>query len=192
MATLLETALGFSFGFALGFGLSVLFLLIPILRKMFFPLALILKSTPLIVLVPLIVLWLGSGIESKIAMSAILCFFPILVNSFDGLSQTDSDYLELFQLYGATMTETILKVRIPASLPQVFSGIRIAIPLAFVGSVIGEYLSATKGIGYVIANASYHLETALVFASIATVSLVSLTVFGFIVLLESKINFWNS
>ena len=192
MTTLLETIVGFSIGFALGFGLAILFVLIPLLRKMFFPLALILKSTPLIVLVPLIVLWLGSGNESKIAMAAILCFFPILVSSFDGLKQTDSDYLELFKLYGATKAETFLKARIPASLPQVFSGVRIAIPLAFVGAVIGEYLSATKGIGYIVANASYHLETSLVFAAIATVSLASLTIFGVTILIERKVTFWNS
>jgi NitT/TauT family transport system permease protein len=186
-----EALAGFAVGSVLAFALACVFLGVPFFRRAVYPLALILKSTPLIALAPLIVIWLGSGTASKVAMSAILCFFPILVACYDGLRQTDPSIIDLLRLYGARPIQIIVKARIPAALPQIFSGLRVAVPLAVVGAVIGEYLSATRGIGYVIANASYHLETALVFASLFTISAASLTMFGIVVWAEKRLAFWR-
>lgn len=188
--TLGEASAGFALGAVAGVLLAFIFVRFAALRRALYPLALALKSTPLIALAPLLVLWLGSGAASKVAMSAILCFFPILVGTYDGLREVDPALIDLLRVYGATPNQLLLKVRLPAALPQVLSGGRVAVPLAVVGAVIGEYLSATRGIGYIIANAGYHLDTALVFAAIAAIAIASLSMFGLVVLLERRIAFW--
>lgn len=188
--TLGEALAGFALGAAASMLLAFIFIRFATIRRALYPLALALKSTPLIALAPLLVIWLGSGAASKVAMSAILCFFPILVGTYDGMREVDPALLDLLRVYGATPNQLLLKVRLPAALPQVLSGCRVAVPLAVVGAVIGEYLSATRGIGYIIANAGYHLDTALVFAAIAAIAMASLIMFGLVVLLERRIAFW--
>jgi NitT/TauT family transport system permease protein len=190
LVTLGEALAGFALGVLSGVLLAFLFVRFAGLRRALYPLALLLKSTPLIVLAPLLVIWFGSGAASKVTMSAILCFFPILVATYDGLREVDPALLDLLRIYGATPNQLLLKARLPAALPQLLSGCRVAVPLAVVGAVIGEYLSATRGIGHIIANASYHLDTALVFAALATIALSSLSLFGLIVWLERRLAFW--
>lgn len=189
--TIGESLAGFLIGSTLGCFVAFLFILSTFFRQAAYPIALMIKATPLIAMAPVVILWFGSGLLSKVVMSSILCFFPVLVACFDGLRSTNQSVVELLDMYGATKSQIFWKARIPSALPSLFSGLKVALPMALVGAVIGEYLSATRGIGYVIANSSYHLKTPLMYGALFLVSATGLILFLALILMEKKIAFWK-
>lgn len=189
--TIGEALAGFSVGSFLACLFAFFFIQSTFFQKAVYPIALMVKATPLIVMAPIVILWFGSGTLSKIAMSSILCFFPVLVAAFDGMKDTDRNALELLGLYGASKSQVFWKAKVPSALPSFFSGLKVALPLAFVGAVIGEYLSSTRGIGYVIANASHHLKTPLMYGSVLLVSATGLGLFAILLEIEKRLIFWK-
>lgn len=140
---------------------------------------------------PLLVLWFGTGLFSKIVAAALVCFFPILVNTVKGLGSVNNDALDLFKSYSATKWQIFTKLRLPNSLPYIFSALKISTGLAVVGAVVGEFVGASKGIGYVILVSSYHLETTTMFAAIIMSALAGVLFFWLISVLEKKFIFWE-
>lgn len=189
--TMLESVSGFLLGSSAAFILAVIFTHSRIIRDALYPYAVALKSTPLIALAPLLVLWFGNGIESKIVMSALVAFFPVLVNSVNGLEAIDKEALELMQSLSASRLQVLYKIRIPCAAPFVFPALKIASSLAVVGAVIGEFTGATRGVGFVINNASYYLETPTMFAAIIMISFGGIIFFSFVSFLEARIVFWT-
>ncbi len=190
--TLLESILGFLLGGVTAYLLAVAFVHSRIVQEALYPYAVALKSTPLIAIAPLLVLWFGNGILSKIVMSALVAFFPVLVNSVSGLTAVDTEALDLMKSYSASRWQTLVKIRVPNSLAYLFPALKIASSMAVVGAVIGEFTGAVRGIGNLINTASYYLETALVFAAIASISIGGILFFGLMAYLESRIVFWVS
>lgn len=190
--TLLESILGFLLGSIVAYLLAILFLFSNLTREALYPYAIALKSTPLIAIAPLLVLWFGNGMFSKVIMSALVAFFPVLVNSVSGLNSVPKELLELMKSLSATPWKILIKVRIPYSLDYLFSSLKIASSLSVVGAVIGEFIGSTEGIGYLINNASYYLDTALMFSGIIMISIGGIAFFGLIAYLEQKIIFWKS
>ena len=189
--TMLESILGFLLGSIVAYLLAILFLFSNLMREALYPYAIALKSTPLIAIAPLLVLWFGNGMFSKVIMSALVAFFPVLVNSVSGLNAVPKELLELMKSLSATPWKILIKVRIPYSLDYLFSSLKIASSLAVVGAVIGEFIGSTEGIGYLINNASYYLDTALMFAGIIMISIGGIAFFGLIAYLEEKVIFWK-
>jgi len=189
--TMIESILGFLLGSIIAYLLAIIFLFSNLTREALYPYAIALKSTPLIAIAPLLVLWFGNGMFSKIIMSALVAFFPVLVNSVSGLNAVPKELLELMKSLSATPWKILIKVRIPYSLDYLFSSLKIASSLAVVGAVIGEFIGSTEGIGYLINNASYYLDTALMFAGIIMISIGGIAFFGVIAYLEQKIIFWK-
>jgi len=189
--TMIESILGFLLGSIIAYLLAILFLFSKTTREALYPYAIALKSTPLIAIAPLLVLWFGNGMFSKVIMSALVAFFPVLVNSVNGLNAVPKELLELMSSLSATSWKVLLKVRIPYSLDYLFSSLKIASSLAVVGAVIGEFIGSTEGIGYLINNASYYLDTSLMFAGIIMISIGGIAFFGFISYLEQKVIFWK-
>jgi NitT/TauT family transport system permease protein len=189
--TMMESILGFAVGGAGAFVLAVLFIHWKIVEQAFFPFAVALKSTPLIAIAPLLVLWFGNGLLSKIVMSAIVAFFPVLVNSVRGLGSIDPEALDLMRSLSASRWQVLVKMRIPASAGYVFSSLKIASAMAVVGAVIGEFTGASVGIGNVIKMSSYYLDTPLMFAAIAMISLGGIVFFALVALLERVVVFWQ-
>lgn len=189
--TLFESVCGFFLGSVSAFFLAVLFVHSSSLQQAIYPFAVALKSTPLIAIAPLLVLWFGNDIVSKIVMSALVAFFPVLVNSTKGLSSIDQDALDLMKSMHASRWQVLVKLRIPNSCPLLFSALKIASSLAVVGAVIGEFTGATKGIGHLIVTSSYYFQTDLMFAGIIMISLGGIVFFGLVGLLEKRIVFWH-
>ncbi len=189
--TMLESVLGFLLGSVSAYLAAIVFVHYRTLQSALYPYAIALKSTPLIAIAPLLVLWFGNGIASKVVMSALVAFFPVLVNSVTGLSAIGQDALDLMKSLSATRWQILLKLRIPNSLGYLFSSLKIASSLAVVGAVIGEFTGATEGIGHLITNASYYLETPLMFAAIGMISLGGILFFGLMAFLEKKVVFWQ-
>jgi NitT/TauT family transport system permease protein len=162
------------------------------LEQGLFPIAIAVKTTPIVAVAPLLVIWLGTGWWSKIVAVILICFFPVLVNAVKGLKAADAEYRELFQTLGATRSQEFRKLRIPYCLPYLFSALKISSSLAIVGAIVGEFVGATQGLGYLIMVSSAHLETATLFAAIAAAALAGIILFYVIGWAEERIIFWHS
>jgi NitT/TauT family transport system permease protein len=146
-ATLNTTAgatLGFLSAVAVSFTLSLLLSLSPLVRVTFYPYLMLLQMTPIIVFAPILVLWVGPGLKSVTIITFLICFFPLAVNTTQGLVSTDRNLVELFRLYRATKFQEILRLRIPAALPYFFTGLRIAATLAPIGALVGDYTAGSS------------------------------------------------
>jgi NitT/TauT family transport system permease protein len=177
--------LGFLLGSAVAYLAAMSFVHRPPIERAFYPLAIAMKAVPVVAVSPLLIVWCGNGLLSKVVMAALICFFPVLVNMVTGLKQIDSDAYDLFRLLSATRLQTSLHLRIPASLPYLFSSLKVASSLAVVGAIVAEFAGADKGLGYAIMVASYRLETAQMFAAIFYLSALGLFFFGVVAGLES-------
>lgn len=189
--TMEESVLGFILGGVGAYILAVIFVYSRIIREAVYPYAVALKSTPLIAIAPLLVVWFGNGLLSKIVMSALVAFFPVLVNSAIGLTSVDPEMLDLMKSLSASGWQVLTKVRIPNSLSYLLAGLKIASSLAVVGAVIAEFTGATEGIGHLINTSSYYLETPLMFAGVLMISLGGVLFFGLMAYLQRKIVFWQ-
>jgi len=161
------------------------------LERSIFPLAVIIKATPLIVIAPLLIIWFGYTIYPKIIMAALLCFFPILVNTIIGLRSVNPTSLEFFQSVSASEWEIMKSLRVPHSLPYVLSGFKTAASLAVIGAVIAEWSGAGEGLGRVIYIQAAHLDQTSVFAGIVVLALMGITLTGIITWLERILLFWH-
>ncbi|MFH1255932.1 MAG: ABC transporter permease [Candidatus Diapherotrites archaeon] len=189
--TAFESVLGFMLGFAVAFFLAMLFVYSKNAKNTLYPFAIALKATPLVALAPLIVLWLGSSVLPMIVMAALVAFFPILVNSVEGLEIVEKEKLELFQTFGASKKDEFFKLRLPTSMPFIFSSLKIASTLAVVGAIIGEFTGSGAGLGFVIVNASYYLDIPLMFAAILAASVWGILFFALVSLVEKNAQFFQ-
>lgn len=190
--TMLESVLGFLLGSVTAFLLAISFIYSKTTRFAVYPYAVALKSTPLIAIAPVLVIWFGNGIWSKIVMSGLVAFFPVLVNAVDGLTSIDPEALDLMKSLSASRWQIFWKIRFPHSLPYLFSSLKIASSLAVVGAVIGEFTGATEGIGHLINTSSYYLDTDVMFAGIIMISLCGIAFFGIVAYLEKRLIFWRN
>jgi len=188
--TMTESVLGFLAGAGGAFLLAVIFIHSRPVQRSVYPYAIALKSTPLIAIAPLLILWFGNGMLSKVVMSAMVAFFPVLVSSVAGLTAVDEAMLDLMNSLSASWLQILLKVRIPNSLPYLFASLKIASSMAVVGAVIGEFTGSTSGIGHLLTTSSYYLDTPVVFAGVIFITLAGLLFFGLVALTEKKVVSW--
>jgi putative hydroxymethylpyrimidine transport system permease protein len=170
-----ETVLGLALGVALGMSSALLMTLSPRLRRWLLPVLLLSQAVPVFALAPLLVLWLGFGIASKVAMAGIVIFFPVMSAFHDGLRRVDQGWLDLAGSMGAgeagpSAWRVLLLVRVPAALPALGSGLRVAACWAPIGAVIGEWVGASSGLGYIMLNANARVRTDVMFAALAVLS----------------------
>lgn len=173
--TTIEIFAGFALGSFLGIGMGTLAAEFSIARRVIMPYVIISQALPKFALAPMLVIWFGFGMEPKIIIAALIAFFPLLENTFLGLSTTPADQLELFRALRASRLTTLLKLRVPFAVPTIFSGLRVALMLSLVGAVVAEYVGANKGLGALIIVSQGTLDTELMF-----VAFVLLTTLGFI------------
>jgi NitT/TauT family transport system permease protein len=186
-----EALLGFLAANALALLMAVAFVYCPPLERSVFPFAIALKTTPLVALAPLLVIWLGTGLGSKVVASMLICFFPTLVNGVRGLKSVEREAAELFATYEATSFETFWRLRLPSSLPYVLSALKISTSLAVVGAIVGEFVGASQGLGYLVLVSSYHMETPAMFAAIVCAAAIGLLLFWTVGFVEARLVFWQ-
>jgi len=189
--TMFESVFGFIIGSIIGILAAVLFVYSRTSKKALYPYAIALMATPLYALAPLLVVWFGSGYLSKIIMSALVAFFPVLVSCVKGLTAVEQEKLDLFKSLYASKWNIFMKLRFPNSLPYLFSGLRTASTLAVVGATVAEFTGSSAGIGHLIVNSSYYLNTSLMFAGIIMISLSGILFFYTIRFVEKKTVFWQ-
>jgi NitT/TauT family transport system permease protein len=187
-AATVRTALGSAGGFAvagaLGLALGSAIAAVGFLRRGIYPLATIFQMVPLVAVAPLMVIWFGYGVKTTIAASAVVAFFPVLAATIDGFSSVDPGLRELFAMHGSRGLSRWLKLDLPASLPSIATGLRIAAGLAVIGAVVGEFVSGYGGrdapLGIVILTSMREARTDLVFAAVALAAIVGFALFGIV------------
>src|SRR5687768_5021519 len=189
-ATLWESVAGFLLGSALGLALAIPSGLSPIMRQMLGPYAVALQVTPRIAIAPLIIAWAGFGYNSKIWIAAIIAFFPVYVNALTGILTVDEDAREMFRSLGASRWQTFTHLMVPGSLPVMFAGLKTAAGLALVGAVVGEFISAERGLGVLVQQFSSQLAISDAFAVILMLMFLGLLLYGFMEWLERTTVFW--
>ncbi len=149
------------------------------------------QSIPIVAIAPLLVIWLGPGILSKILTSALIVFFPVLVNTVVGLKSVPRELYDLMRSLQASNWQRILKLEIPASLPVFLGGLRIGATLSVIGAVVGEFVGADRGLGFLVNVGRGLYDTALVFVAVFTIVLLSLSLYGSVIFLEKRLLSWQ-
>jgi len=182
--TLKETIYGFILALVIGIPMAVAVANSRALNLMFYPLLIGLQSVPKVALAPIILVWLGTGIESKLAIVWLVAFFPIIVDTVAGLRSTPRELLELARSLRATPMQIFLKVQLPAALPFIFTGAKVAITLAVIGAVIGEFVGSSEGLGFLLLSATSQLDSPLAFAALFALSFLGMFVYLLVELAE--------
>jgi NitT/TauT family transport system permease protein len=185
-----EALCGFIIASALAFAFAVLFVRYRTIEQGLFPLAITLKTTPIVAIAPLLVLWLGTGWWSKVAAAVLIAFFPVLVNTVKGLKAPEADFQDLFATMRAEPSQIFRKLRVPYCLPYFFSALKISSSLAIVGAIVGEFVGAEHGLGYLIVISSAHLETPTVFQAIGAAAMIGIAMFYVLEFIEKRVVFW--
>lgn len=185
--TALEAGLGLLFGLAFAIVAATVMFYIRPLRAVFMPLLVIDQSIPKLALAPLFVIWFGYGVSSKILIAALISFFPILISTLQGYSSVDHRLDALMRSLAASRWQIFKSVRGPHTLPYIFSGLRVAVPLSVIGAVVGEFVQASSGLGYWILLSVTRVDTPGVFVAVSLLAAISLTYFGVVLVLEQAL-----
>ena len=182
---------GFLLGNFVAIAVATLFVHYRRLQEIFFPVVVMFNSIPVVAKAPILVLLMGNGVEPKIAIAALVCFFPTLVNSVRGLEAVNPQAMELMRVLSASRREIFFKLRVFSALPFLFSALRIAASMSVIGAVVGEWIGATQGIGAMIIQATYNFDSPLLYAAIVMSAALSGSFFIAIVALERAIIRWQ-
>jgi NitT/TauT family transport system permease protein len=188
--TLLESLYGFLLAFFLGVPLAVAISSSRTLNLMFYPLLIATQSLPKVALAPLILVWLGMGLESKLAIAWLVAFFPIVVDTATGLRNTPAEFLDLAASVRANGWQTFWKIRFPAALPFVLSGCKVAITLAVIGAVIGEFIGSNEGLGNLLLVANSQVNVPLAFAALFGLAVIGIGLYAAVVAVELGLKPW--
>lgn len=182
--TSLEVVLGLALGGSLGFAGGLLLGESAYLRRMLMPYVVTSQVIPKLALGPLFIIWFGFGTWPTVVLTALICFFPLLENTLTSLQQVDAQRLELFRLLRASRWQTLWRLKIPAGLPGIMAGLRVAVVLALVGAVVGEFVSASQGLGALIIVTQGTMDTPLMFAVLVLITLLGLLLYQTALTLE--------
>ena len=189
-STIVATLLGFGFSVLVGALIGIALAAWRPFERMFQPLLVAFNAVPKVALAPLVLIWFGYGRTPVLAMAFMVCFFPIVLSTATGLTSTPADLAELARSMNASWRQTFLRVRLPAALPQIFVGLKVGLPLAVIGVVVGEMQYGESGLGTVIVQTSGQADTASAFAAIGLLSLVSIVLYYLLVLIERLLLPW--
>ncbi len=190
LTTFSEVAIGLCAGTLLGAALALAIVFSPLLQRWLMPVLLLSQAVPVFALAPLLVLWFGFGMASKVVMAILVIFFPITAAFSDGLRRADQGFLDLARTMNASPLAMLRHVRLPAALPAFGSGLRVATAIAPIGAIIGEWVGSSAGLGYVMLNANARIETDLMFAALFVLSIMTILLWIAVDRVLRRILFW--
>ena len=189
--TLREVLLGFLCALVAGLGFALLLHLSDTLRRAFYPLLVASQTIPPVAIAPILVVWFGFGLGPKILLIALVCFFPVTVNTLDGLRSVDPQLITMMRTLGAGRAQILARVELPSALPFFFSGTKIAIAVAVIGAVFAEWAGSDRGLGHTLLIANGQLETARAFAATVLLFALAIALYGLFALLERRVVDWT-
>ena len=185
-----EVLLGFALALAAGLAVAVVLHLSPFLRRALYPLVVASQAVPIVVIAPILVIWFGFGMGPKLIVIMLICFFPIVVNTLDGLRSVDGDQARMLRTLGAGRWATFRRLELPTALPYLFSGAKVAVAVAVIGAVFGELVGSDAGLGHVIQVGMAQLLTARVFAAVFLLSVMAIALFALVAVAERRLLPW--
>lgn len=188
--TLQETLYGFALGAGTGLLIGALTGTVKTFRVALYPFIVAFQNTPRIALAPVFLTWFGFGMESKVVMAAVICFFPVVINTVAGIAGVDENAKTLFRSLGATKMQTFFRLTLPSAAAIAFAGIKTALTLAILGAIVAEFVGASEGLGVLIKELNFQLEVAMGFAVVIALALIGLALYGLIELAEKKLITW--
>lgn len=189
--TLIEIVAGLLIGTFLGASSAISMIASLSLKRWLLPVLVISQAIPVFALAPMLILWLGYGMASKIAMAVLIIFFPVTAAFYDGLRSTEPEWLELAQVMNAKPLAVIRHVRMPAALPAFASGIRVATAIAPIGAVVGEWVGSSKGLGFYMLHANARMQIDIMFAALAVLAVLALSLYFLVDRVMIRIVYWQ-
>lgn len=190
MATTIAILGGFFLAIFTAVPIAIAVVFSPLLNRILYPPLLALQSVPKVAIAPLFLIWIGYGIHSNIVIAATIAFFPILINTATGLSSVNKDLLDLTRSFGSPAYKVFWKLRLPWSMPYFFSSLRVAITFSVIGAIVGEFIGADRGLGYLILSSLGSMNTAAMFGILVIMSLIAIAFFYIVVASERIICPW--
>jgi NitT/TauT family transport system permease protein len=190
LVTTQEALIGFAIGVGTAIVLGTFISQVKLVEKTVMPYVVGFQTVPKVALAPLFVVWFGFGITSKIVMAAVISFFPMLVNVIEGLRAADADRIQMLTVFGASKPQIFRMVRLPSALPFIFAGLEIGIVFAILGAVVGEFIGAKEGLGYLLLQTNYNFDIAGMFAVLVVLSVMGLLAHFLIRYTQHRFAFW--
>jgi ABC-type nitrate/sulfonate/bicarbonate transport system permease component len=191
LVTLQEILIGFALGSAAGIALAVLLTYSRLAERAVYPWLVASQMVPIVAVAPILVVWFGFTIVPKVIVVALVCFFPIVVNTIDGLKAVDPEMVRLMRTLGMSRPRIMRSVRVPSALPYLFSGLKVAMALSVIGAVFGEWVGASEGLGYLMLALNNQLATVDLFAAVLVLSVMGIVLFFLVGLVERLVIPWH-
>lgn len=189
--TLQEILVGFGIAVLVGLAVAIIITSSRLAEKTFLPIIVVLQTVPKVALAPLFLVWFGFGIESKILTTALIAFFPILINATLGFNSTSSDQVHMMKSFGASRAQILTQLRFPTAVPSIVAGLDVAVVLSVIGAIVAEFVGSQAGLGYVILASNTSLDVATMFAVLVVLSVIGLVLHYLVVLLGKRLAFWS-
>lgn len=189
--TLQETIYGFLIGGTAGLLIGALTGTFKLFRTALWPFVVAFQNTPRVALAPVFLTWFGFGMTSKVVMAAVICFFPVVINTVAGIASVDDNARTLFRTYGATTQQTFFRLTLPTAAPITFAGIKTALTLALLGAIVGEFVGASEGLGVLVKEFNFQLDVAKGFAVVVFLAIIGLVLYALIELIERRLITWK-
>ena len=191
LATIWAIATGYAAAVVFALAVSALMIRFPLFERLVMPIFVGLQSVPKIAIAPLILVWVGAGIGSKMLVVVSIAFFPIVINAMAGFKEVDRGLADVFRSVAATERQMLLRLRLPYAVPYIFAGLRIATTLAVLGAIVAEWLAASNGLGYLVLSGSFNFNTARSFAAIIVLSIIGTVFFNLMSWIEHRVS-WRA
>ncbi|MFG1955299.1 ABC transporter permease [Micromonospora sp. NPDC048830] len=188
--TLIEAFSGLAIGTVLGLVLGVVLVEVDILNRMIYPYIVAIQSIPKVAIAPLFVIWFGFGLTSKVVVVALLAFFPVLLGTMSGIRSVSAEHIALFKVHRATRGQIRRKLLLPSALPSIFTGFEMAVVFSTLGAIVGEFVGAQAGLGVLILQAQYRMNTGAVFACLLILCAVGITLNVIVRFVRRRILYW--
>ncbi|WP_353187407.1 ABC transporter permease [Bosea sp. (in: a-proteobacteria)] len=187
VVTAAEMALGLGIGALVGLGTGILLAEVPALSRLLRPYVLASQLVPKLALGPLFIIWFGFGMTPTIVITALICFFPLMETTLTGIGEVDAARRDLFRMLGASRLQTLLRLKLPAALPVIMAGLRVAVVLALVGAVVGEFIGGRSGLGASIIAAQSVMDSSLIFALFIVITALGMLLYETVRLVERRV-----
>ncbi len=191
VSTFRIAGLGFLAGSLAGLSLAIVMAIVPVIRSAVYPIVIASQTTPKIAIAPLLIVWFGLDLTPKVLMVSLLTFFPVLINTLAGIDGTDRGHLELLRSANASRWQTYRYVRLPAAIPHVFAGLKLALTISVIGAIVSEWVSANAGLGYLLLFYNAGLRTTELFTVLLFLVMSASIAFGTLLLIERALS-WQA
>ncbi|MBD3306051.1 ABC transporter permease subunit [candidate division KSB3 bacterium] len=189
--TLYEVVISFAFTSLVGVAIAITMAWSQLFYNMVLPVFIFINSLPIIAIAPIILLWFGYGIMTNVLIAFLVSFFPVVINTATGLHAVEEELFDLVRYLHASRWQIFMKIQLPNSLPYLFTGLKICSTMCVVGAIVGEFIASDRGLGYIIINSQYTMDTPPIFAALILVSVIGGVLFGLVALAEKLLMPWH-